>query len=71
MGARLAGARVDLEPSSEGVLYSGAWGDDGTIVYGAGHSSLWRVSSLGAEPASITKLDPQKGELAPPVLLPG
>lgn len=39
-------------------LASIAWLDDGTIVWGAGPSGLWRVNANGGKPAQLAKAGP-------------
>ncbi len=50
----------------------GAWGADGTILYGT-EKVIYRVSAAGGEPVPVTTLDPVAGETAhsAPQFLPG
>jgi hypothetical protein len=45
-----------------GVQAAGSWSSDGTIVFAEAASGLFRVSSGGGTPVSITKLDATKKE---------
>ena len=52
-----------------------AWGDDGTIVFGASDSAsgLWRVPAVGGEPEQLTTPNAEQGEVDHlwPEILPG
>ena len=56
-----------------GTARGAAWNRDGTIVFAAAGSALWRVSATGGPVTPVTTLDASRGENAHywPVWLPG
>jgi serine/threonine-protein kinase len=50
-----------------------SWGEDGTIVFGANSTGLWRVDASGGEPEEITTVDEANGAIGHvlPSYLPG
>ena len=43
--------------------YGGSWNSEGLIIFGAGASSLWKVSEAGGTPSPLTTLDRSLQEL--------
>ena len=53
-----------LEICSAGAVSGASWGADDSIIYGGGLSAgLLRVNVSGGQPESLTKPDPDKGEI--------
>jgi len=57
---------LDEQPSRERVrgAESGAWAPDGSIVYSWGRGPLMSVPVSGGQPAALTALDTERGEIA-------
>jgi Tol biopolymer transport system component len=69
----LAGGNpVTLVGGLEGAIWgSGAWGEDGTIVFGTPTAGLRRVSADGGTPQEVTTVGEQENEHGYPAPVPG
>jgi serine/threonine-protein kinase len=68
------GVPVPLLDSAANYIWQADWGEDDTIVFGAGSmSGLFRIPADGGEPEVLTELDSERGEVyhGNPHMLPG